>query len=82
MYLLFAAAHRCIALHVPPLIPFRTINSILIPVNNSNPTSVFFKHACHANPGADKKSFGSSSYISIHLFIKFSNTSARSNVSL
>ena len=44
--------------------------------------SVFFKRACHANPGADKKRAGSSSYISVHLFQKFSNTSASNNVSL
>ena len=34
---------------------FSTINSISISVNTSNSTSVFFKHVCHANPGADKK---------------------------
>ena len=39
----------------------------------------FFKAACHANPGAEKNSAGSSSYISRH---KFSNTSANNNVSL
>ena len=33
--------------------------SISIFVNNSNFTLVFFKHACHANPGADKKWAGS-----------------------
>ena len=37
-----------------PLIPFSTINNILISVNNSNFTLVFFKQAFHANPGADK----------------------------
>ena len=31
-------------------------------VNNSNFTPVFFKQASHANPGADKKLAGSSSY--------------------
>ena len=50
-------------------------------VNNSNSTLVFFKHACHANPGADKKWAGSSSYISMHLSLKFSNTSASNAVS-
>ena len=43
---------------------------------------VFFKQAFHANPGADKKRAGSSSYISMHLFLKFSNTSASNNVAL
>ena len=56
---------------IPALISFSTINSISISVNNSNSSSVFFKHACHANPGADKKQARSSSYISIHLFIYF-----------
>ena len=35
--------------------PFSIINNMLTSVNNSNFTSVFFKHACHADPGADKK---------------------------
>ena len=34
---------------------FLTINSILISVNNSNFTSIIFKAACHANPGAETK---------------------------
>ena len=51
-------------------------------VNNFNSTFVF-KHAFHANPGADKKKqAGSSSYVSIHLFRKFPNTSTSDNVSL
>ena len=29
-------------------------HSILISVNNSNFTSVFFKAVCHANPGAEE----------------------------
>ena len=33
---------------------FSIINSISLSVNNSNFTSVLFKQACHANPGADK----------------------------
>ena len=48
MRLLFAFAYLCIAWHIPPLIPFS------ISVNNSNSTPVFFKQACHANPGAYK----------------------------
>ena len=31
------------ACHIPPLMPFSTINSISISVNNSNFTSVFLK---------------------------------------
>ena len=34
---------------------FFNINNISISVNNSNFTPVFFKQACHANPGADRK---------------------------
>ena len=54
MYLLLAIACVYVALHIPPLIPFSTINNISKLVDNSNSISVFFKHACHANPGADK----------------------------
>ena len=43
---------------------------------------VFFKHACHANPGNDKKGAGSTSYTLRHVFLKFSNTSASNKVSL
>ena len=55
MYLLFALADLCIALHIPPLDPSSNVSSISGSVNNSNFTPVFFKHACHANAGADKK---------------------------
>ena len=41
--------------------PFAIINSISISVNNSNFTSVFFKAACYANPGAKRNSTGSKS---------------------
>ena len=34
-------------------------HSILISVNNSNFTSVFFKAVCHANPGAERNFTGS-----------------------
>ena len=55
MYLLFAFAYLSIAWYIPPLIPFSITNNISGSVINSNSTSVSFKHACHANPGADKK---------------------------
>ena len=42
----------------------------------------FLKAACHVNPGAERNFAGSSSYNFIHIFLKFSNTSANGNVSL
>ena len=63
------------------IIPFSTINNILIFINNSNFSPVFFKQACQNNPGANKKWTGSSLHISIHFFLKFSNTIASNNVS-
>ena len=80
IYLLFAFEYLCVAWHIPPLIPFSTslaYHYLLIIL-----IYVFFKQACHANPGADKKWTGSSCYISIHLFVKLSNTSASNDVSL
>ena len=61
---------------------FSTIDNISISVKRSNFTLVFFKAAYHANPGAEKNFAGSSSYIPIHIFLKFSNTSVNNNVSL
>ena len=34
---------------------FSTIYNILTSVSKCNIIPVFYKHACHANPGADKK---------------------------
>ena len=62
--------------------PFSAIDYISVSVNNSNSTSAFFKHAYHANPGPERKWAESSSYISIHLLRKLSDTSASNNVSL
>ena len=42
-----------------PLIPFSTITSISMSVNNSNFTSVFFKSSYHASPGAERNFAGS-----------------------
>ena len=56
----------CLLLHVyiqhytPPLIPSSAIINMSLSVSNSSFTPVFFKQACHANPGADKKWAGSS----------------------
>ena len=41
------------ARHIPPLIPFATINNILISVYNLNSITIIFKQACHVHPGAD-----------------------------
>ena len=41
IYLLLAFAYLCTALHIPPLIPFSTIISISLSVNNSDFTFVF-----------------------------------------
>ena len=40
---------------MPTLIPFPTINHISVSVKRANSTSVFFKTADHAYPGADIK---------------------------
>ena len=82
IYLLFTLGHLSTAWQIPPLIPFSTVISISVSVNNSNFTLVFLRQACNANLGADKKWAGSSLYILIHLSLKFSNTSASNNVSL
>ena len=39
--------------------PFSTINSISISVNDSNFTSDFLKTTCHADPGAERSFTGS-----------------------
>ena len=77
IYLLFDLEYVRIAWLSPPLVPFLTINSISISVNNSDSIFVFFKYACHANPCVDKKWAGSSSHSLRHIFLKLSNTSAR-----
>ena len=51
-----------------------------ITVTRFNFTFVFLKAACHANPGAEKRFAGSSSYILRHIFLEFSNTSANNNI--
>ena len=56
----------CISLntgHIPPVIPFSTINNIPILVERSNSTLVFLKAACHANSGAERHFAVSSLYI-------------------
>ena len=42
-----------------------------ISVKESNFALVFFKAACHANPGAERNFLGSSSYISTHISTVF-----------
>ena len=58
-----------------------TINNILMSVTKSNFTLVFPKTACHAKPRAERNFAGSSQYISRHIFLRFSNTSANNSVS-
>ena len=81
MYLLLTLAYRYVAWHIPSLIPLLSFLTASLSVINSNSILVFFKHAFHANPGALKKRAGSSSYLSMHLSLKFSNTSASNDVS-
>ena len=61
---------------------FSIINSISASGKRSNFILVLFTAAYHANPGAERKRVGSSSYFSRHIFWKFSNTSANNNKSL
>ena len=56
--------------------------NISMSFNESNSTPIFFKAACQANPGAEISFAGSRSYISRHMFLKFSKTSVKSNTSL
>ena len=63
MYLLLAFPYWEIEWHIPPQIPFFTINNISISVISSNFTLVFVKATYHANPGTVIKRAGSSSYI-------------------
>ena len=44
---------------MPPLIPFLTIKNMSMSVDSSNSTLVFFKAACHADPGAERNFAGS-----------------------
>ena len=60
---------------------FSTINSMSISVNSSNFTNVFFKAAFHTNLGAQRSFAGSKWTIFDNVFVKFSKTSAKSNVS-
>ena len=71
IYCLYLHIDIYAAWHIAPRVPSSNISSMSLSVNNSNSNWVFFKHACHANPGADKKWAGSSSYISMHLSLKF-----------
>ena len=83
MHLLLAFAYIFIILqHIHPLVAFSTIFfTIFISVKRSNFTLVFLKAVYHANAEDERQFAGSSSYILIHLFLKFSNTSANNNVS-
>ena len=82
MYLSLAFVYRQIEWYSHPLLPFCTITNISISTKRSNFTLVFFEAACHANPEAERNFAGSSSYIFVHIFLKFSNTSANNEVLL
>ena len=60
MYLLLTHAYLIIDWHMLPRIPSSNINCIFMSVNNSDFILVFFKHACHADAGAETKCAGSS----------------------
>ena len=60
--------------------PFSTINRISISVSSSSFTSVFFKAACHANPGAERNFTGYKWQILKHIVLKFSKTPVKSNI--
>ena len=80
IYSLLAFAYWWTAWHISPLIPFSIISSISISVHNSSFTFVFFKATWHANPGA-YKNFAVSKWKTFkHIFLKFSKTSAKSNI--
>ena len=72
MYLLIDVAYQQIERHIPPLVPFSTINSISISIERSTFNLVIFKAFLPC----------SNLYILEHIFLKFSNTSANNNVSL
>ena len=63
----------------PASYTFSISNNISISVKRSSFTFDFLKFACHANLGAKRNFAESSSYILIHIFIKFSNTPANNN---
>ena len=82
MYLLLYFTYQWTRYHIHSLIFFSVINNILMLVKKSNFPLVFFNSTCHANPGAVRKQAGSSSYISKHIFQKFSNASSNNNLLL
>ena len=49
-------------------------------VKKFNFTLVFFKTACRADPGAERRFTGSSLYILRHIILKLLNTSANNNL--
>ena len=82
MYFLLAFAYQQIERHIPPLVPFSTIYKISVLVKRSNFTLVFLQTTCHANLEAERNFRESNSYISRHIFLRFSNTSANNNALL
>ena len=62
-------AYLLIQWDILPLISCLTINSISILFNNSNFTSVFFKAACQAHPGAERNFAGSKIFETRHSIV-------------
>ena len=77
--LLLAFSYWWIELHIPPLMPFSTIKNIQRSVKRFNFTWVFFKAA---KPGGEINFAGSNLQIPKRIFLKFSKTSPKSNISL
>lgn len=82
IYLLFALTCQWINWHIPHLTLFSLYSSIPTYVSSFDSTSDFFRHAWHANPGADQKWAELISYILIHLLWKLLNTFVSLNISL
>ena len=61
---------------------YSIISSMSLSVINTNFTYDFFRLACLTDPGTGKKYAGSSSFISMPLLQKLSNTYGNSSVSL
>lgn len=78
---LLAFACRCEHCDSPPRMPFVIIKIISLSVRRSSWTPVVYSIVLQASPAAVKYHAGSSWYVCIHKFRKFSITSAKSKTS-